>query len=375
MNAPTLYLRPDVAAYVSAVRGHLDDLPAEVVDELTGGLEADLSELAAEAADPLEARVGPPGAYADELRAAAGLAPRAHRAGWWGRGHDRWRRDLGGLAEQSWWPGVRDFMVALRPAWWVARALVVAGIADLLVRSPLVDVVVFAVGAIISVELGRGRWSGRTLSVLVGIGNVVAALCLVVVGLGALSSVDRGNAMAYDQANGGPGIFHDDQPVTNVFAYDAQGHLLTGVQLFDQDGRPLSVDPDTLPVDETYQDDGSELRREAVPSIDAYGQQVWNVFPLSTIERRYPMDGGAPTPLSSPTAAPPRAVMVPPLLDAGPPPSAPADGATSGAAPGATSGATSGATPTAPDASSTGAAGEPTSSGRPSQPVTSTTPR
>ena len=32
-----------------------------------------------------------------------------------------------------------------------------------------------------------------------------------------------------------------DQPVENIYAYDAQGNPLVGVQLVDQDGRRLSV--------------------------------------------------------------------------------------------------------------------------------------
>ncbi len=37
--------------------------------------------------------------------------------------------------------------------------------------------------------------------------------------------------------------FHGN-PVRNVYAYDAQGHPLTGIQLVDQDGRRLTVERD-----------------------------------------------------------------------------------------------------------------------------------
>ena len=65
-----------VAAYVREVRAELTDLPAEDVDDLTGGMEADLSELAAESGGDLIGRLGSPRLYAAELRAAAGLPER-----------------------------------------------------------------------------------------------------------------------------------------------------------------------------------------------------------------------------------------------------------------------------------------------------------
>ena len=43
---PTTTLRDDVAAFAAAVRAHLDDLPADEVDDLTDGLESDLLEQA-----------------------------------------------------------------------------------------------------------------------------------------------------------------------------------------------------------------------------------------------------------------------------------------------------------------------------------------
>jgi len=52
----------DVKAYLSAVRARLDDPPAEESDA------------------PVEQRLGLPHTFADELRAAAGLSPRAETA-------------------------------------------------------------------------------------------------------------------------------------------------------------------------------------------------------------------------------------------------------------------------------------------------------
>lgn len=344
MTAPTMRIRPDVARFVSAVREHLADLPADVVDDLTGGLEADLADLAAESDDPLESRIGSPSAYADELRAAADLPPRSSTGGWAGATRLRWRRGLERLRQQSWWPGVRDFVVALRPAWWVTRAVVAWWLIRLVVPGPL-HLVLGVVGVIVSVELGRGRWHGRALAVLVALGNVFAVLCLIAVvfgGLGVRSPAPvRGPVWS-----GPPGLSHDGQPVTNVFPYDAQGHLLTGVQLFDQNGEPLAVEPDFTGGDVTRYEDGSAVREEAVPSIDAYGQQVWNAFPLSTIERRYAMEGSSPTALVAPTLVRPKALTVPPLAATDPAASEP-----TASGPAATDGATT--APTSPSATAT----------------------
>ena len=70
-----------VAAYVREVRAELVDLPAEDVDDITGGMEADLSELAAESGGDLVGRLGSPSQYAAELRSAAGLPEPAAGAG------------------------------------------------------------------------------------------------------------------------------------------------------------------------------------------------------------------------------------------------------------------------------------------------------
>lgn len=86
MNAPVV--APEVARFVAEVRAALDDLDAEVVEELTGGLEADLTDSleASRTAGPGFAGadeasaatvLGDPVGYAAELRSSAGLPPRA----------------------------------------------------------------------------------------------------------------------------------------------------------------------------------------------------------------------------------------------------------------------------------------------------------
>lgn len=303
MTTPTTHQRSDVGAYVAAVRAHLDDLDPGEVEELTEGLESDLADLAAEADDPLVQRLGPPQAYADELRASAGLRPRGPRGS---------RPSvIDQLRRHPRWPAVAGFFVVLRPVWWVARALV-AFVTYLIVLGGglgLITLALLAVMVVVSVELGRGRWRRQTWLVpLVLIGNVVAALALpfavgtVLSSLGSRASGYEPSATATVQ----PGLSSNGEPVRNVFAYDRDGRPLTDVQLFDDQGRPLAVDPAYASHDE----------QQAAPQLDAFGRPVWNAFPIRQQRVTFGDDqlGTAPT-TAPPLPARPPAASVPPLAE------------------------------------------------------------
>ena len=73
----TSTVTPEIVAFAQGVRAALADLPAEEVDDLTEGLEADLAEAYAE---DLQRELPDPAAYATELRAAAGLPMRTKAA-------------------------------------------------------------------------------------------------------------------------------------------------------------------------------------------------------------------------------------------------------------------------------------------------------
>ena len=117
----------DVRAYVLAVRAWLGDLPADEVEDLTAGMEADLAERAAESGGPLGGLLGQPEAYAAELRSAAGLPPRVdvvvpdavRREPW----TDRLVREAHELVARH--PWLRE----LRPTWWLARGAVAGWVA------------------------------------------------------------------------------------------------------------------------------------------------------------------------------------------------------------------------------------------------------
>ncbi|MGD8194140.1 hypothetical protein ACEXQB_006545 [Herbiconiux sp. P18] len=66
MSESTATLDSTIAEFAPAVRRHLDDLPLDEVDDLTGGLEADLSEQASDEQGDLH--LDDPASHASELR-------------------------------------------------------------------------------------------------------------------------------------------------------------------------------------------------------------------------------------------------------------------------------------------------------------------
>ena len=122
----------EVRDYLAAVSRELADLPAEERDDLLDDLDSHLHEVIAEGEGSLEQRLGPPEAYAAELRASAGLASSdrstanvLHRAINSLSASAMWRR----TAEHPWTRATLEFLPQLRPAWWIVRAWLAAGIA------------------------------------------------------------------------------------------------------------------------------------------------------------------------------------------------------------------------------------------------------
>ncbi|UYM06123.1 hypothetical protein [Solicola gregarius] len=288
----TIRLYPDVAEFAASVRSQLSDLDADELEELTGDLEADLQERVDDAG---YVDLGDPAAYATELRSAAGLPPRPVPVkGVRGRLRDRgsataqrWRDFVDRLRERPGTSAVLDFLVALRPAWWILRAWVAYQIAHVLFapNSPgnvlphsLRGWAILAAATIVSVQWGRGRWRDRRwVPALVVAGSVTAVV---------------GPPFAYDHASAEPesrwstpsmrpmahhpdnGLRMNGQPVRNVFAYDAKGNPLADVQLYDQSGDPLFVTR------------RQSLNWVSVPATLRTGQQAWNVYPLARVRWR-----------------------------------------------------------------------------------------
>jgi len=280
-------LDTDLEVFSAAVRRELHDLGPDVIDELTDGLEADLADSLADGGE-----LGDPVLYAAELRAAAGLDP---------RGRTRRTSDIDAAAKAaiaelrteaagfvSRHPlvrGVIDFFVALRPVWWVLRGWVLFA----LLNAPTMSFVpqneiwwIPLIGLIVaSVQWGRGRWLpwrwSRPAVVLL---SIVSLLVLPVV-VSATASIASQRYEVYPEPMY-DGIMLNGQQVTNIFAYGADGSAMTDVRLFDQNGEPLSVVPDTWDANYNYDYmSGDEVIY--VPSNEVAGTTGWNVYPLATI--------------------------------------------------------------------------------------------
>lgn len=302
MNTTTV--PAEIHAFATAVRAALADLPADEIDELTDGLEADLTEAFTE---DLQRELPDPAAYAAELRVAAGLPSRAPKrsrvrdlsSAVADLGHDVDRN----LRRSPIVARSLDFLITLRPAWWIVRgwaAYQVAGAffgfeGDLL---PFSGFTWFVLAAMVvgSVAVGLRHWPGW-MRVLIAAGNVVAVVATVS-GLSqvpshadvteAWNSADPGYS---DDGSGyapGDGVYSGGSEVTNIFAYDAAGKLLSGVQLFDQDGKPIRTSTPGGNGCLTWGPDGYDGPCEKpgawLPETLATGVLAWNVYPMRMAE-------------------------------------------------------------------------------------------
>lgn len=326
---PTDVLLGHVSAYAAAVREHLSDLPPDVVDDLTDGLEADLVDALEDPVGPvatgevalvrpgagataamidLRARFGPAETYAAELRAAAGLPPRAARvrsatvrerlAARRGRLAERVGRLTEPVRSSRHWPAVEEVLVALTPVWWVLRGwvwfVVLTWVASGMYEASFVphglgSGVVLAGLVLLSVQLARGRlvpgrrWVARS----VRLAHVGAVLLVVPLLLAFWNEVENppayGSDVVYVEGPGqlvepDHGVWVDGVRVSNLFVYDAEGNPLEGVQVFDDRGREVRTV------------DGDEWAEWYLPGLaepwsftwveDADGRPRWNVYPL-----------------------------------------------------------------------------------------------
>ena len=291
----TSTVTPEIAEFANGVRAALADLPADEVDDLTDGLEADLAESLAE---DLRRTLPDPVAYAAELRAAAGLPEGRHprvglRASLGTMAHG-WRQSraqaVENLRANPLTAGAFDFAVALRPAWWITRAWVAYQLArsflgyegPFLPRDAL-SWLVFLLLTVVSVQWGRGRWGpGSVLMPLIVTGNVVALLLLVPM-LSNVNATSYPNQYVYDAGNHSDvaGLALDGESVTNLYPYSLEGKPLAGVQLFDDRGRPVTVGDD--PESPICIDEGCSENLVRKPVTLKNGVVAWNVFPTQFI--------------------------------------------------------------------------------------------
>jgi hypothetical protein len=258
MTAPTT--TPEAQAYLGEVEHELADLPADERTELLEDLGMHLVALEEDGdGRPLAARLGSPADYAAELRAAAGLPPRSAEVVDGGRLAAGTHAVRGLVAAVAGSRVVREtwsFLPQLRPAWWVLRGYLVVLVPRLrhidsyndfpvpaLLGSHLVGGAAVVLAVVVSVTLGRRRLPRF---------GIVAVLALDLLVLGAAVDVAQ-SALARARPHvtfirSSPGnpfvdspLITRQGPVTNILAFAADGTALTGVLLYDQDGRPLET--------------------------------------------------------------------------------------------------------------------------------------
>lgn len=287
MNTIDASLDERIRAFAAAVRGHLDDLPAEDAEDITAGLVADLSEKAADNDGSID--LDDPAGYAEELRNAAGLPPRSD---------SRMRESLGtrvrsrlgtlaaGLRSSRFGAWMLDLLIALRPVWWVLRAAAIYGIVLGITGKghgsfwpdSLLGWGLLAALTLVSVQWGRGRWlPSNALRHVRTVVSIVAAAALPFVFVWMVSTQTEYVSEGYYP----PGeLLLNGVQVGNIFVYDAEGKPLQDVQLFTGKGTPLNLhDPES--GDYGWQDGSDKV---TVPLRDFRDQPIWNVYPLPEAE-------------------------------------------------------------------------------------------
>lgn len=292
MNDTDVSIDEQIRSFAASVRGHLDDLPDEELDDILGGLSADLAEQAADNDGVLD--LGDPAAYAEELRSAAGIPPR-------GDSPKRpplrerflvWRAGVAANIRRSavgaW---VLDLLVALRPVWWVLRGFALFFFIKVLVAnlppwpyvpyfdqtmpaSPL-EWLLLAAATMVSIQWGRGLWLPKNpLRHLRTIVSVIAVILLpFAVGSSLTPRIEYIETGGYQPQ----GLLLDGVQINNIFAYDADGNPIERVQLFTGKGTPIDLYGGAKDTPYGVHDDSETA---TFPFQDYRGQQIWNIYPL-----------------------------------------------------------------------------------------------
>ncbi|MEA3056151.1 MAG: hypothetical protein QOD30_1583 [Actinomycetota bacterium] len=275
---------PEAQPYLAAVRSLLASLPDEQRDELLDDVAAHLTELSAEGDGTLADRLGPPSRYAADFVSSAGLQlpdpePATTRL-----------RDAIHVPD-----ALRARFDAMRPAWVVLRPFLVALAAAQLFPGNAFALVSFLVLAAASVRRSQ-QLAGSGWDAMASLIAVVALLVIVGQWTGARTVYvhDVGPAPM-----DGPLSKGDGNPITNIWAYDANGRPVR-VFLYDQLGRAIET-----PIVESYDDRTGERIVGDLPT-DANGAPVPNLYPRP--QRRIGDAGGS-------RDEPPPAITTPRLGD------------------------------------------------------------
>jgi hypothetical protein len=299
----------EIARYVEALRAELADLPAPVREELLEDLADHLAEVAAEGEGSLVERLGPPAAYAEELRATAGLTGTQRRRRVDAREAAARLRAVAARLDTRvggalGYPRASDFARLLRPAWWVLRGYVAAMLLLQAVPGPfgllptaneyaLIWLIVVALAVVASVRLGKGsgRWRGWPMALVVMANAVLMLVLLSGVWTFVENATYNNGSIVY--------VAERPEPPRRIYPYDRQGRPLRDVRLVDDYGQDVYLDGEYCPDgDRVY--DGN---KDAPPLYPACGRN--HPFPmLSPLPEPTPTTAPTPTPTAAPTPPP-----------------------------------------------------------------------
>ena len=234
-----------VRDYVAKVAASLADLPPEVRADLVADLEQHLGEVAADSGQPLEASLGAPDAYAEELRTSAGLdqPPADEPAG--GSILEAVQRLVDRARRSPRMTAARGIADELRPAWWVARGLAPAAFIAMLSYHSTRGIgwlLLGLVGIVVSVDIGRRRLQRPDARLAIAAVNVAAGIALLMV---LLEFAQFGIPVRYEtiveEVPPRHLVHPGGEPITNIYAFDATGAPVTGIFLYDGAGKPIEV--------------------------------------------------------------------------------------------------------------------------------------
>ena len=304
---------PAAAGYLAELRDQLGDFPEQERDEIVADVESSLLELPDQSDAGLRSRFGTPSAFAEELRAAAGV----HRAADEPRPHPSVslleRADQ--LAQSRNVAALRGTLSRLAPIGWVARAYLLVAAAALILGTGWsawhrelprfanggTSLAILAAAIIASVALGLRPGRLRRLLLAANVAAVIAvvpvivhltqraATPVVVVQVPAPTAFQPATAIQ-------PGLTSAGRTVTNVYAYTRAGAMLHDVLLYDQTGAPLQITSAVADPDRRI------LRT-------ASGKPLFNSFP---IRYYHPGTARVDQPNAGPTVRIP-SILTPPL--------------------------------------------------------------
>jgi hypothetical protein len=267
----------EIDRYIDGVAAALADLPDDERQELLEDLPDHLAEIAADDPASLDSRLGPPPAYAAELRAATGVdaAKDRRRVNQFVEAWTTVRPHLMAFDEKVGqligYDRLTEFLVLLRPAWWILRGYVVAVV---LLRvstagggpwpddggvGPLGWVLALVLIGL-SIRVGRKpfRMSENARRVWVGAGVAIA----VVAAFGLMWIADSSDDVYYPNYGGGDAGY---QNPTEVYVYTPEGKPITNIQVYTRNGDTLPIG---VPMNCDYRGPEYREQRGCLPTAD-----------------------------------------------------------------------------------------------------------